>query len=214
MFQHATCELHRSQLTLRCPPPPKPSSTPQSPPSNEHALRRNDVDWDKVEPETRARASSAEETKDVYPAIKYLLRQLGDRHSHLRTPSQMNAFTRGGSVNPIPEVRSLPDGIGYISVSGYSGAEPGAIREYARRVHEAIAATSPSVSCGWVVDLRSNTGGNMWPMLAGLKPFLGGAGLGHSRPLPAQVRCGTRGRMSVWSPRGPSKLSRPRISRS
>jgi C-terminal processing protease CtpA/Prc len=26
--------------------------------------------------------------------------------------------------------------------------------------------------------LRSNTGGNMWPMLAGLKPFLGSAGLG------------------------------------
>jgi C-terminal processing protease CtpA/Prc len=35
-----------------------------------------------------------------------------------------------------------------------------------------------SSSCGWVVDLRPNTGGNMWPMLAGLKPFLGTAGLG------------------------------------
>jgi C-terminal processing protease CtpA/Prc len=45
-------------------------------------------------------------------------------------------------------------------------------------MHEALATTMKSVSCGWVVDLRPNTGGNMWPMLAGLKPFLGNAGLG------------------------------------
>ena len=27
--------------------------------------------------------------------------------------------------------------------------------------------------CGWVVDLRGNPGGNMWPMLAGIGPVLG-----------------------------------------
>ncbi|HKQ73893.1 MAG TPA: S41 family peptidase [Blastocatellia bacterium] len=157
----------------------------------QHALRRNDVDWAKVEPETRARAAGAQMTKDVYPAVKYLLRQLGDRHSHLRTPSQTKAFQTGGAQNPIPEVRSLTDGIGYVNVPGYSGAEPAAIREYTRRVHEAIASTAPSGACGWVVDLRSNTGGNMWPMLAGLKPFLGGAGLG--------AFANASGSSSMWS---------------
>jgi C-terminal processing protease CtpA/Prc len=34
------------------------------------------------------------------------------------------------------------------------------------------------IDCGWIIDLRNNTGGNMWPMLAGLKPFLGDEPLG------------------------------------
>jgi C-terminal processing protease CtpA/Prc len=32
--------------------------------------------------------------------------------------------------------------------------------------------------CGWVVDLRGNTGGNMWPMVAGIGPIVGEGVLG------------------------------------
>jgi carboxyl-terminal processing protease len=32
--------------------------------------------------------------------------------------------------------------------------------------------------CGWVVDLRGNTGGNMWPMIAGVGPIVGEGILG------------------------------------
>ena len=143
-----------------------------------HALRRKDVAWRQVEPRVRALAAGSAKTSEVYPAIRYLLAQLGDHHSFLMPPAQTTAFKTGGAQNPIPEVRSLPGGTGYISVPGYSGSEPGAMRAYAAKVHESLNSTLPSSSCGWVVDLRSNTGGNMWPMLAGLKPFLGSAGLG------------------------------------
>ena len=37
----------------------------------------------------------------------------------------------------------------------------------------AIQANDDAEVCGWVVDLRQNTGGNLWPMLAGLGPLLG-----------------------------------------
>lgn len=143
-----------------------------------NSLRRNDVAWDRVEPSVRALAAGAEQSADVYPAITYLLAKLGDRHSFLMPPAQTSQFQTGGAQNPSPEVRSLPGHVGYISVPGYFGAEPSAMRAYATRMHEALAGTTASVTCGWVVDLRPNTGGNMWPMLAGLKPFLGSAGLG------------------------------------
>jgi Peptidase family S41 len=143
-----------------------------------NSLRRNDVAWDTVEPRVRALAAGAERSADVYPAIRYLLLQLGDHHSFLMPPAQTSQFRTGGAQNPSAEVRALSERIGYVSVPGYSGAEPGAMGAYATRMHEALAGTIGSVSCGWVVDLRSNTGGNMWPMLAGLKPFLGGGGLG------------------------------------
>ena len=146
--------------------------------TKKNALRRNEVQWDVVEPRVRALAAGAEKSSDVYPAVKYLLAQLGDHHSFLLPPKQTEEFRTGGAQNPIPEVRALPERIGYISVPGYSGAEPAAMRAYASRMHEAIGGTIASAPCGWVVDLRPDTGGNMWPMLAGLKPFLGNAGLG------------------------------------
>ena len=143
-----------------------------------NALRRNDVAWDVVEPKVRTLAAGAEKSADVYPAIKYLLAQLGDHHSFLMPPAQTNEFKTGGAQNPSPEVRALSERVGYVSVPGYSGSEPGAMKAYAARMHEALGGTIASVSCGWVVDLRQDTGGNMWPMLAGLKPFLGSVGLG------------------------------------
>lgn len=142
------------------------------------SLRRSEIVWDVVEPKVRALAAGAETSADVYPAIRYLLAQLGDHHSFLMPPSQSTQFRNGGAQNPAPEVRGLPRGVGYISMPGYSGAEPNAARTYAKQMHDSMANTIASVSCGWVVDLRPNTGGNMWPMLAGLKPFLGGGGLG------------------------------------
>jgi len=139
--------------------------------TKKNALRRNGVPWEVVEPKVRALAAGAEKSTDVYPAIRYLLTQLGDHHSFLVLPAQTSQFQTGGAQNPIPEVRALPEGVGYISVPGYSGAERGAMRTYATRMYEALGGTIASVSCGWVVDLRPDTGGNMWPMLAGLKPF-------------------------------------------
>jgi C-terminal processing protease CtpA/Prc len=45
--------------------------------------------------------------------------------------------------------------------------------------------------CGWIVDLRRNTGGNLWPMLAGVGPLLGDG------ELVASVYPGGR-RVAVW----------------
>lgn len=144
----------------------------------EHALWRDTVTWSVVEPRVRAVAAGAETTAEVYPAIGLLLTSLGDHHSFHMLPAATRGFQAGGAQNPRPEVRALPDSIGYISVPAYSGADAAASRQYVVDVHAAITAILPRTSCRWVVDLRANGGGNMWPMLGGLRPFLGEAGLG------------------------------------
>jgi C-terminal processing protease CtpA/Prc len=141
-------------------------------------MRRNDVAWDVVEPKVRAMAAGAQKSAEVYPAIRYLLAQLSDHHSFLMPPAQTNQFRSGGAQNPSPDIRALPERVGYVSVPGYSGGEPNAMRAYATKMHDSLGGVIAAASCGWVVDLRQNTGGNMWPMLAGLKPFLGSAKLG------------------------------------
>jgi len=144
----------------------------------EQALRRDAIAWDVVEPRVRAMAADAEKTSDVYPAIRYLIDQLGDQHSRLTVPAQTAAFLSGGAQNPEVETRALSEAVGYVRVPGYTGADASAMWMYTTRTHRALESIARSATCGWVVDLRQNTGGNMWPMLAGLKPFLGSAELG------------------------------------
>jgi carboxyl-terminal processing protease len=146
--------------------------------ARKNSLHRNEVAWSVVEPQVRAMAGGAQKSADAYPAVKYLLAQLNDHHSFLMPPAQTTAFRTGGAQNPIPEVRALPQGVGAITMKGYSGGDQAAAKQYAEQVHASMLATLPGASCGWVVDLRPNTGGNMWPMLAALKPFLGNAPLG------------------------------------
>lgn len=44
---------------------------------------------------------------------------------------------------------------------------------YAEMAQRLIADIDQTALRGWVVDLRRNTGGNMWPMIAGIGPLLG-----------------------------------------
>ncbi len=143
-----------------------------------NSLWRDTVNWSVLEPAFRSMASSAQKAEDTYPAIKFLLQRLGDHHSFHMTPRATQSFTTGGAQNPRPVVRTVDTGIGYISVPAYSGAERSALQSYAKDVHAALETTAPLATCGWVVDLRTNGGGNMWPMLNGLKPFFGNDGLG------------------------------------
>lgn len=142
-----------------------------------NALHAKDVDWAAREPEIHAFAAGAEETSDVYPTIRYLLGLLGDGHSFFQPPAQTKAYAAGGADNPKPEFRAQNDVV-YISIPGYGGTDPTAARAYALYMFKALQQTAPSARCGWIIDLRNDSGGNMYPMLNGLEPFLGDGTLG------------------------------------
>lgn len=184
----ATGEATASDLRLEVAPTPA-ANAPLAPAAQREldwalaivragSLWRDTVTWSKVEPDVRAIAAGAQTPADVHLAIKELLARLGDHHSFLMKSSGAQAFRTGGAENPRPVVRALPDAIGYVSVPAYSGAEATALREYAKQMQDSLAAVVRTASCRWVLDLRTNGGGNMWPMLGGLRPFLGDAGLG------------------------------------
>jgi carboxyl-terminal processing protease len=143
-----------------------------------NSLHRNEIAWPEVERNVRVLASGAEVSADTYPAIRYLLSALNDSHSFLMPPTQTTAFRTGGASNPLPEIRVGPDGVGVVIMGGYSGGDQAAMKKYAEGVHGSLLGSHAGATCGWVLDLRPNTGGNMWPMLAGLKPFLGNEPLG------------------------------------
>ncbi len=143
-----------------------------------NSLWRDTITWTAVEAEYRTIAAGAASPSDVYPAVRFLLKRLGDNHSFLMQPTGAQNFVTGGADNPLPVVRLVRPNIGYVSVPAYSGSEPAAMRAFAMRLQDSLAAIASSAPCNWIVDLRQNGGGNMWPMLGGLRPFLGDVGLG------------------------------------
>lgn len=78
-----------------------------------------------------------------------------------------------GPVAVDPSASLLPDGIGYLDVPEFQGGGPDG-DDLVTLYHELIEdVDTMGVTCRWVVDLRGNLGGNMWPMVAGVGPILG-----------------------------------------
>lgn len=102
--------------------------------------------------------------------VEITLRRTGDA-----TSGTVSLTARETPFNQPAAVRPLPASLGYIDVPGVVGGG-GSFDEDAVA---AIRAADAPARCAWVVDLRRNVGGNMWPMLHALRPILGEATPGY-----------------------------------
>ena len=73
---------------------------------------------------------------------------------------------------------TLPATVGYVRVGSFSGTAAEATA-FANALQGAISAADRDGLAGWIVDVRGNGGGNMWPMLAGVGPVLGTGRVGY-----------------------------------
>jgi carboxyl-terminal processing protease len=117
---------------------------------------------------------------EAYSRIAELLEALGDGHSFALPPAQAATHRDSGQAARGVDSR-LIDGSGYVLVPAFRGVGTEATAKFAGDVCHALAGLAPAVTKGWVVDLRENTGGNMWPMLRGLAPLLGAGTPGSFR---------------------------------
>lgn len=146
----------------------------------ERSINRTILDWDQIRAAAFARAAGARDADDTHPAIRDALASLGDGHSLFRDPPP-SILPAGVTPRPLPapKGRRVRSDLGYIRVPGFGGPDPDAFAEAIRRsIREA---DGPEV-CGWVVDVRGNGGGDMWPMLNGIAPILGDGVVGYFVP--------------------------------
>ncbi|QNH11346.1 S41 family peptidase [Xanthomonas sp. SI] len=153
----------------------------------EHAYHVDRIDWVRTESRLRAMVRAGAPPADAYPAIRALLEALGDGHSFLMPAAtaamRSDTGTRAVTVaSPPTLVLVLRGETGFVAMPGFTAADPAAQQAFAAGIGNAIAAAAAQTRCGWVVDLRDDTGGNMWPMLAALRPLLGNGVLGTMRP--------------------------------
>ncbi|OEJ36084.1 hypothetical protein BGK67_30655 [Streptomyces subrutilus] len=144
-----------------------------------NSLERNKVDWPEVRRQAFADAAGAKTTADTYEAIDTAVKALNNRHTYFLRPDQAAALDPPVEVPgtegppPVPRGHLIGQKIGYVSLPT-TDKIPG----YARAGAEVVRTVDASGPCGWIVDLRGDSGGAMWPMLDALAPLLGDGRLG------------------------------------
>ncbi|MEV7189370.1 S41 family peptidase [Kitasatospora sp. NPDC093102] len=159
----------------------------------QQSLHRAEVDWKTVRAQAFDRVGEARTPAETYPAINGALGALGDRHSHFFPPAEAGEVDGDPDVVDAPPARQLPNRIGYLALPSVKGSDR-TYAEYVRQGRAAAAATDRAGACGWVVDLRDETGGGMWAPLAVAGPILGDGPVGGFVT--------PDGKRAVWSIRG------------
>ena len=140
-----------------------------------NSINKYTIDWKSFRKEVFKTVSSAETIKDTYPGIRTALILLDDHHSFFQGSDGTTIYSPsyGNYEQDIIILPKMPDDIGYVKVISFSGQSTDASIAFANQIQSEIKRQDHSGLIGWIVDLRNNGGGNMWPMLAGIGPILG-----------------------------------------
>jgi hypothetical protein len=137
-----------------------------------------DLNWDEVQEKAFTLADGAETTADTYLAIKYALTALETEHTFFFSPEEV-AVGQNSVVDGSQAVsgKRLENGIGYVALQDIGGNLE-TLKDYANTLHHIIQDIDQEPTCGWIVSLRGNTGGSVFPMVAGLTPIIGEGEIG------------------------------------
>lgn len=134
-------------------------------------MNRDSLPWRTIRDSAFLLAAGARKPSDTYGAIDWALHR-ANRHSSLQASAP-------GAVAELLDGR-----YGYVHVPAHVGPDV----SLADSLQDGIRHLEQAGACGWIVDLRANGGGNMWPMLAGIGPLLGDTIVGSFGLEPAAAR--------------------------
>lgn len=140
-------------------------------------MDRATIDWHTVRSTAFRHASGARTPADTHNAIVLAIGVMDDRHTYLIRPDP-DRILRSETFE-MPQARLIADGrVAVVRVPGLSRADEQTERRYLDAGIDAVRTMNTARPCGWIVDLRTNSGGHMWPMLAVLAPLLSDGVLG------------------------------------
>ena len=150
-----------------------------------HHRNHAQADWTELVPRAQSLMAGAKKPSDTYQSIMFVLDHLNERHSFLINPPSARPTSSGETTktgdkshnkSPLPSLRLMANQVVYLhlpELDNLASNEPDVDARYYSSLRDALTRTDEAASCGWIIDLRDNGGGNMWPMLSGLDPLLG-----------------------------------------
>jgi hypothetical protein len=133
------------------------------------------IDFGRVRRRAVAIAREAKTPAGTYDAIRFALAQLRDGHARLFTSSEASkldsSVASAATAVITPTVESL-NGDGWIRLPPILALPDTRAAARYEEAASTIASLKRRGTCRWIVDLRSNTGGDMYPMLLAIRPLL------------------------------------------
>lgn len=147
------------------------------------SMFRDKIDWNVVDENIKKLSIGAETVDDTKPAIQYLMNVLkgsGDIHSFIVSKKSTDAKKTVNTKGIEPESKLIDSKIGYVMVPAFSTSNIEVGNQFASKINGMIKKLdSENKIKGWVIDLRTNTGGSLRPMIIGLGSLVGEGTLGY-----------------------------------
>lgn len=184
-------------------------------------IGRDRVDWSRLSTDLEITVASDAPPAAAHPLIRNAVSRLNDPHSRFIPPpvptppadppaqsEPANSTTQATSAAPrgeipyVPSARMLDGDIAYVVVPMCAAADSESLAQYATTLRRAILDAEAHNPRGWLIELRFNGGGNVWPMLLGMRPILGdGLQMTGIAPDGGKTRIGC-GATTAWMQRG------------
>lgn len=130
-------------------------------------------EWDAAVAEALPDLYSADTIPDTYRLLSDLTKVAGGAHSFFSTPADVAAWEQPYPSDRVPVPTVSYDGsVATVVVPGFSSANPSEIDRYLEAAAEIFTSQRARSSCGWVIDVSANTGGDLRVMLVALSPLL------------------------------------------
>ncbi len=157
------------------------------------SLYRDNVNWEREIPEIRLRAKGARSVDELAPALNYLLSRLKDTHGRFLLNGKPIAYyfdeptenQKKIDLNVWASIQSrsypfkteiLTGRIGYVRLPGMPMGDN---LQMSREIRDAVCQAAKRGATKWIVDLRYNGGGNMYPMMQGIADLIGNGVIGY-----------------------------------
>ncbi len=147
-----------------------------------NSLFSDSLNWKNIEAENKGLVyndNNANNVEIIYDFYTKKLREIGDKHSFFISSKQINEISKA-TVSELPQGEYLGNGIGWVKVPRLMTFDENKDIQFADTIRSIIEKIdTDNTITGWIVDLRHNGGGNMWPMIAGLNALIDDATAGY-----------------------------------
>jgi carboxyl-terminal processing protease len=149
----------------------------------DNSLFSDSLNWRQVSSELATLQLQKNDSLDKLTILNFFINKLkvvGDNHSFYSAISKAPKQARQTNEPEKPESQYLGNGIGIIKVPMFMSPSSEKIKEFANSIRNQIKKLDTENDIkGWIVDLRNNDGGNMWPMIAGLNALFKDGTVGY-----------------------------------
>ena len=137
----------------------------------QNSIRKDSVDWYKMRIESLNQIKENDSRENAYQIIRKNLKAIKDNHSFFLTKEALKRIYNDDNEQPYLSYEKINNHIAYLAIPSFLGNEKQVI-DFAELIQEKIKLLDSKKIEKWIIDLRSNGGGNMWPMYLGLAPIL------------------------------------------